>query len=192
MAMILIICLLFLNLFVGVVIETFNRENAMLSKNNLLTRSQSVWLHLQIMTLKAIPYKRLDKSGYSWCRIKAVKFVRNPNFDKSILAAIILNTIILTMRWYMQPEYYEQPLDVINFIFMSIFTLEAIIKLYALRCEYFDEPWNVFDFFIVVLTLGILGLEFSGVAQDIGAVSTILRTLRICRVFRIVRRLKKL
>jgi hypothetical protein len=39
MAMILVICLLFLNLFVGVVIETFNRENAMLSKNNLLTRS---------------------------------------------------------------------------------------------------------------------------------------------------------
>jgi hypothetical protein len=144
------------------------------------------------MTLRAVPYKRLDKSGYSWCRIKAVKFVRNPNFDKSILGAIILNTLILTMRWYMQPTYYEKPLEIINFVFMSIFTLEAIIKLFALRSEYFDEPWNVFDFFIVVLTLGILGLEFSGVAQDIGAVSTILRTLRICRVFRIVRRLKKL
>ena len=39
MAVVIIIGLLFLNLFVGVVIETFNREYRLLSKNNLLTRS---------------------------------------------------------------------------------------------------------------------------------------------------------
>ena len=38
MVMVIIICLLFLNLFVGVVIETYNKENKSLNKNNLLTK----------------------------------------------------------------------------------------------------------------------------------------------------------
>ena len=77
-------------------------------------------------------------------------------------------------------------------IFMGTFTLEAIIKLYALRKDYFREAWNVFDFFIVILTLIILIFQETGILENVGAVTTILRTLRICRVFRIVKRLKKL
>ena len=144
------------------------------------------------MTLKAIPQKRLDKSGFGKWRIKAVIFVRNPNFDRFILGAICLNTLVLTLNWYMQPLYYEMPFEIINMVFMVTFTLEAVIKLYALRRDYFLESWNCFDFFIVVLTLIILVLSNTGVTEDIGAISTILRTLRICRVFRIVKRLKKL
>lgn len=39
---------------------------------------------------------------------------------------------------------------------MTIFTLEAIIKIVALRLAYFSDSWNKFDFTIVVLTLLIL------------------------------------
>jgi hypothetical protein len=39
MVIVIIICMLFLNLFVGVVIETFNREKEMLSYNQLLKGS---------------------------------------------------------------------------------------------------------------------------------------------------------
>ena len=44
MVMIVVICLLFYNLFVGVVIETYMIENRVMSKNHLLTKSQKTWL----------------------------------------------------------------------------------------------------------------------------------------------------
>ena len=189
---IIVVCLLFYNLFVGVVIETYMIENRILSKNHLLTKSQKVWLHIQIMTLNASPKKALDQLGYGKCRLRFVRFVKNPNFDRFILFAIMLNTLILTLNWYMQPETYEKPFEIINMVFMATFTVEAAIKIYALRKDYFREAWNVFDFFIVILTLIILIFQQTGILGNVGAITTILRTLRICRVFRIVKRLKKL
>jgi voltage-dependent calcium channel T type alpha-1G len=44
--LIIIISLLFLNLFVGVVIETFNREKENLSFNSLLKPSQRSWIEV--------------------------------------------------------------------------------------------------------------------------------------------------
>ena len=49
--------------------------------------------------------------------------------------------------------------EVLNYVFMTVFTLEAIFKLIALKLTYFHDNWNVFDFFIVVVTLGILLLK---------------------------------
>lgn len=44
-----LINLLFLNLFVGVVIETFNEEKEKINKNNLLTDQQKKWIQVQLM-----------------------------------------------------------------------------------------------------------------------------------------------
>jgi hypothetical protein len=33
---------------------------------------------------------------------------------------------------------------------MVIFTIEAIIKLAALKCAYFKDSWNCFDFVVVI------------------------------------------
>lgn len=49
--------------------------------------------------------------------------------------------------------------DIINYIFSSIFAIEAIIKIIALRKTYFYDGWNIFDFFIVILTFVVLIIE---------------------------------
>jgi len=49
MLMVVIICMLFLNLFVGVVIETFNREKERLSYNQMLKSSQKSWITVQLL-----------------------------------------------------------------------------------------------------------------------------------------------
>ena len=41
-----------------------------------------------------------------------------------------------------------------------IFTLEAIIKLIALRCTYFKDGWNNFDFVVVIGSLVAVFLTF--------------------------------
>ncbi len=55
--------ILFLNLFVGVVIETFNTEKEILSLNRLLRAIQKVWIDVQLMNYKAKPLVKVVKSG---------------------------------------------------------------------------------------------------------------------------------
>jgi hypothetical protein len=50
MAIMVFITLLFLNLFVGVVIETFNKEKEALSLNSLLRGIERKWIDVQLMT----------------------------------------------------------------------------------------------------------------------------------------------
>ena len=52
-----------------------------------------------------------------------------------------------------QPESYGDALDIINIVFTTIFTLEAIVKIIGLRWHYFRRAWNVFDFIIVLLSI---------------------------------------
>lgn len=50
-----------LNLFVGVVISTFNREKDKIGGNNLLTERQKSWLDTKLIAIRAKPKKLLKK-----------------------------------------------------------------------------------------------------------------------------------
>ena len=69
---------------------------------------------------------------------------------------------------------------------MFIFTAEAVIKITAQGIHYFDYIWNRFDFMIVVCTLIVLVIIWSGASEDLEILGTVVRTLRICRVLRLV------
>lgn len=193
MAVVIIICMLFLNLFVGVVIETFNREKNMLSYNQLLSPPQRTWISVQLMTFSYKPKIQLERLGFTKFRQKAVLITRSRWFDHTILVLIILNTFVLGFNYAGMPQHYHTIIEHINLLFVVIFTLEAILKLYAMRSEYFRSNWNRFDLSVVVLTIVILVVsKVFKIGQEFGALSTILRTLRIGRVFRLVSTLRRL
>ena len=57
-----VVCSFFiLNLFVGVVITTYNREKEKLGKNFLLTDRQKKWLEAKLMIIEAKPKVHLRK-----------------------------------------------------------------------------------------------------------------------------------
>ncbi|CAM9477065.1 unnamed protein product, partial [Ectocarpus sp. 4 AP-2014] len=59
-------------------------------------------------------------------------------------------------------------------------------QILALRWAYFKDPWNRFDFFIVLgSTAGILSLLF--LDSNYGTVITVVRTFRVGRILRLVR-----
>ena len=107
------------------------------------------------------------------------------------MACIVLNTFVLMIKWYAMPNSVINAITLINYVFMAIFTLEAVIKLFALRRNYFKETWNIFDFTVVVGTLAILVIGFLNLG-NFGIQSTILRSMRIGRILRILRKFKKL
>ena len=112
-------------------------------------------------------------------------------FENSILILIVLNTIVLMIEWYNMPRFVGYVTDILNYVFATVFTIEAIIKICALGKAYFKEGWNVFDFIIVLGTfLGIAVTEFANIS--VGSSATIIRAFRIFRVFRLIKRAKSL
>ena len=61
-----------------------------------------------------------------------------------------------------------------------------ILKLIALRLDYFKSGWNNFDFLIVMAAWGsILLLEIFQV--NIGPIATVVRSFRIMRILKIIK-----
>ena len=79
---------------------------------------------------------------------------------------IAMNMACMGAEHYKQSPETTDLLYYLNVIFIAIFTGECVLKLIGLRHYYFKQPWNVFDFVVVVMS--ILGkffiLEISPVA----------------------------
>jgi len=59
------------------------------------------------------------------------KVVSHPWFEKFVQISIVINSVCLLLKWYQQPKEMVQALEIINYIFTSVFLLEAILKLVA-------------------------------------------------------------
>lgn len=181
------ITLLFLNLFVGVVIETFNKEKEALSLNSLLRTIERKWIDVQIMTYQAKPVVKTNLTG-SCVRDFMIRIALHPAFDQFIMIMILMNTLVLGIKWYAMPDSVEFVTKVLNYFFSIVFTIEAIIKLWAMHCNYFKDSWNQFDFIVVIGTWVVIIMLNLNLKINLEILGTILRTLRIGRVFRIVKR----
>lgn len=62
-----------------------------------------------------------------------------------------------------------------NIFVISVFTIEIMMRIYVYRAAFFKDPWNIFDFSIVAISLVPLSAGFE-----------ILRVLRVLRLFRLV------
>ena len=187
MLLVVLLCLLFVNMFVGIVIETYSNQKENISFNNTIDDDERSWLKLQVMTYKVKPLMQI-KANKSCLRNFCIRVTRHRYFDRLIMICICLNTLVLAFNWFDEPEILTNLTDGLNYIFMTIFTLEAIFKLVALKSAYFNDNWNVFDFVIVVLTVGILLLKLVSINVEFGTGATILRALRIGRILRLLKR----
>ena len=69
------------------------------------------------------------------------------------MIVIVMNMIVMSLEHYDQDPEFTRWTDYVNFVFIAVFTLECIMKLIGLRHYYFKQPWNVFDFVVVALSL---------------------------------------
>jgi len=103
-----------------------------------------------------------------------------------IAVAIVLNVVSMALESYQPSLWQRDYLTISNFFFNYIFGLECIIKLIAERPKgYFNNNWNRFDFFIVLISFVGVAVDESGATVDLNP--TILRVLRVFRIFRILR-----
>ena len=66
---------------------------------------------------------------------------------------IFVNIILMMFQHYQQSSDYDRMLYVTNLVFTVIFSIELILRIVALRQQYFLDRWNIFDLGIVILSL---------------------------------------
>ena len=104
------------------------------------------------------------------------KIVENKFFINFIMIVIIFNGISMGLET--SKEYaieYTNVFSIINFLVITIFTVEVLMKLFVYKTKFFKNAWNVFDFFIVLISI----------IPTTGGLD-VLRVLRILRVLRLV------
>ena len=77
---------------------------------------------------------------------------RTKGFDVFIYICILLNTMVIASLRFMMSENTILMVESINNIFVAIFILEALMKIIALKCDYFKDYWNIFDFLVLIVT----------------------------------------
>ena len=111
-------------------------------------------------------------------RQKCYEISENMKFQNFILILIVITAFTSGIGTFDFGELYELPfindvLVTIDGFILYIFVLELIIRLAGHGFKFFKDPWNNFDFIIILVSL----------APSTGALST----LRVFRVFRALR-----
>ena len=107
-------------------------------------------------------------------------------FTNFILGVIVLAGVVVGMQTYKEFEADNHALlSTLDTVILWIFVLEAAIKIIAKGnrpLDYFKDPWNVFDFTIVVVCFLPIGGKFIPV----------LRLARVLRVLKLVSAIPRL
>ena len=117
-----------------------------------------------------------------WC----YRLVNRKQFELVITICIVLNTVVMAMKYYTMTKKLEGILENCNYFFAAVFNVECVLKLIALGKTYFKDQWNAFDFIVVCGTnFGIISSLFSTV--DMSSTASVIRGFRIMRIFRLIR-----
>lgn len=176
------------NIFVGFVIVTFQNEGEQEYKNCELDKNQRNCIEF---ALKAKPVRRyIPKHRIQY---KIWWFVTSQPFEYTIFILIMINTVTLAMKFYRQPDFYTQALDLLNLIFTAVFALEFVFKLAAFRFKnYFGDAWNVFDFIIVLGSFIDIVYSEVNVNKSGGKGGSSIISINFFRLFRVMRLVKLL
>ncbi|XP_037760723.2 cation channel sperm-associated protein 1 [Chelonia mydas] len=116
-------------------------------------------------------------------------------FEIFIISMVGIHTAVLVAQTFavvqVRGEWFFSAMDA---VFLCVYVLEALLKLIALDLDYFRDPWNDIDFFIVimmVLDFVLPLLTYPGHTTHGNAVS-LFRVLRVFKGVRAVRILRLL
>jgi voltage-gated sodium channel len=103
-------------------------------------------------------------------------FIESVAFQRFIMAVIIINAVLLGLETSKSTMAKAGDLILLlDTVALAIFVVEIGLKLVVYRHKFFRDPWNLFDFAIVAVSLVPSGQGLS-----------VLRALRIIRALRLI------
>ena len=108
--------------------------------------------------------------------MKLKQFIESKGFETFIIVLIMINAVTLGLETEKRIMDAAGPaLIMIDRIILTAFALEVLAKLWVYRLAFFKNPWRIFDFLVVSISLIPATDNLS-----------VLRALRVLRVLRLV------
>uniref|UniRef100_A0A669E5P3 Voltage-dependent N-type calcium channel subunit alpha n=1 Tax=Oreochromis niloticus TaxID=8128 RepID=A0A669E5P3_ORENI len=172
----------FVNIFVALIIITFQEQGDKALSECSLEKNERACIDFAI---NAKPLTRYMPENTQSFQYRMWKFVVSAPFEYSIMIMIALNTVVLMMKFYGAPEFYEAMLKNLNIVFTTLFSLECILKIIAFGpLNYLKDAWNVFDFVTVLGSItDILVTEINDRLLNL----SFLRLFRAARLIKLLR-----
>jgi len=124
----------------------------------------------------------MEQAASPGLRQRVGNWVESRPVQNFIIVLICFNAITLGLETFdVIQRHAGTALLITERVVLTIFVIEIALKLFAFDYRFFKEGWNVFDFFIVAISL----------MPDTGPFS-VLRALRILRVLRLVAKVGRL
>lgn len=167
--------------------EPDNDNNIIIKQDNNSINSKTIESNADSSFSVAItflfsPISRLKYFYQKTLRPATLSIISYKQFDYTIVAFIVLNALILSLEKYPMSDTLEDVLNISNYIFTFIFTIEMILKLIGLGIVgYLSDQWNIFDGIIVIVSLIDIFMPSSNSSF------TALRTFRLLRVFKLLK-----
>ncbi|XP_068695384.1 voltage-dependent calcium channel type A subunit alpha-1-like isoform X1 [Montipora foliosa] len=180
----------FLNIFVALIILTFQEEGEREIASCELDRNQRDCIQFALTAKPAQRYMPVDHKSLQY---KIWTLVMSKRFDAVIMVLIALNTGVLMSQRYGQPPSYKNILMGLNIGFTVLYMIEAGLKFFALRLNYFRDYWNFFDFVVLLggLCDVIVNIVFTILNEDgdyLGIDPAMFRLFRAARLIKLLRR----
>ncbi|KPM10113.1 voltage-gated calcium channel-like protein 4 [Sarcoptes scabiei] len=98
-------------------------------------------------TIQKMHFMRINRRTRRACR----KICKSQALYWTIIVLVFLNTLTLASEHYNQPQWLDDFQEVANVVFVTLFLLEMLLKMYSLGLKgYFFSLFNRFDCFVVI------------------------------------------
>ncbi|XP_045542528.1 voltage-dependent calcium channel type A subunit alpha-1 isoform X22 [Papilio machaon] len=172
----------FVNIFVALIIITFQEQGEAELQDGEIDKNQKSCIDF---TIEARPLERYMPSKRGSFKYKVWRIVVSTPFEYFIMTLIVLNTLLLMMKYYNQNDLYSDILKYSNMGFTGMFSVETVLKIIAYGVKnFFKDPWNIFDFITVIGSIiDALIMEFGENTFNVG----FLRLFRAARLIKLLR-----
>uniref|UniRef100_A0A8C0F3R4 Calcium voltage-gated channel subunit alpha1 I n=1 Tax=Bubo bubo TaxID=30461 RepID=A0A8C0F3R4_BUBBB len=188
----LIVSFFVLNMFVGVVVENFHKCRQHQEAEEARRREEKRLRRLEkkrrsktqpkcLVEAQRLPYY----ATYCPIRLLIHSVCTSHYLDIFITFIICLNVVTMSLEHYNQPVSLETALKYCNYLFTTVFVLEAVLKLVAFGLRrFFKDRWNQLDLAIVLLSVMGITLEEIEINAALPINPTIIRIMRVLRIAR--------
>ena len=138
-----VISLLFMNLFVAIVTEAFKKEKLLMSYNHLLKPIQRDYIQVQLLTLRASPSKMIKKLDKRAGRLQrcSMWLIHTYPFRVAVNVNILINMAVVACESYKNSAAFADVIFSVNEACFLLMCIEVIIKIIAMRRLYFEVQW---------------------------------------------------
>ncbi|KAG9509584.1 Voltage-dependent calcium channel type A subunit alpha-1, partial [Fragariocoptes setiger] len=175
----------FVNIFVALIIITFQEQGEKELEEGEIDKNQKSCIDFAIQARPLQRYMPKDKDSLKYT---IWKIVQSTVFEYIIMFLIIMNTLVLMMKYNNESETYRNTLKYSNHVFTTLFALECILKIVAFGLRnFFKDMWNIFDFITVV------GSAFDAFLVEFGGKKNHMQVgfLRLFRAARLIKLLRQ-